>query len=92
MVGKEGDNFVCNPGDEKLNNSPLELIVSATEETITMLDGAAQEISEEELGRAISFAQKEILILIGFFRHIANVLKIEKATTKENNLNIQQNE
>ena len=92
MVGKEGDNFVCIPSDEKLNNSPLELIVSATEETITMLDGAAQEISEEELGRAISFAQKEILILIGFFRHIANVLKIEKATTKENNLNIQQNE
>ncbi|CAI2161593.1 15258_t:CDS:2 [Funneliformis geosporum] len=78
MVGKEGDNFVCNPSDEKLNDSPLELIVSATEETITMLDGAAQEISEKELEKAISFAQKEILILIGFFRHIANVLKIEK--------------
>ncbi|CAG8550596.1 5515_t:CDS:2, partial [Paraglomus occultum] len=94
MIGKEKDNFVCNPGSEALNNSPLELIVSATEEKIVMLDGAAREISEEELEKAISFAQREILILIGFFRHIANVLKTEEKKTinKENGLDILQDE
>lgn len=94
VIGKEKDNFICNPSSEKLSHSPLELIVSATEERITMLDGAAQEISEEELEKAISFAQKEILVLIGFFRHIANVLKIKKETviSKESGLDIKQNE
>ena len=94
MIGKEGNSFVCNPGQEKLINSSLELIVSATEENITMLDGSAQEISEEELEKAISFAQKEILILIGFFRHIANALGIEKdkIVVKKNDLKIEKSE
>src|SRR3954451_1024292 len=39
MVGKVGNEFICNPNDEKLKASPLELIVSATEEKIVMLDG-----------------------------------------------------
>ena len=71
MVKKE-NNFICNPSNEKLNTSPFELIVSATEEKITMLEAGAQEISEKELEKAIEFAQKEIILLIGFFQHIAN--------------------
>lgn len=78
IIGKEADNFLCNPDSEKLNNSSLELIVSATEEKITMLDGSLNEISEEELEKAINFAQKEIIQLIGFFQHIANNLGIKK--------------
>ncbi|CAG8670452.1 3167_t:CDS:2, partial [Ambispora leptoticha] len=94
VIGKEKDNFICNPSSEQLNNSLFELIVSATEEKITMLDGAAQEISEKELEKAINFAQKEILVLIGFFRHIASVLEVKKEPmiTKEIDLDIQQNE
>lgn len=78
IIGKEGEKFICNPSNEKLNNSSLELIISATEGKITMLDGGAQEISEGELERAIEFAQKEIQLLIGFFQHIANSLKVKK--------------
>nr|CAG8441118.1 6552_t:CDS:2 [Entrophospora candida] len=64
IVGQSEDNFVCNPSNEKLNNSPLELIVSATEEKIVMLESGAQEISSEELAKAIEFAHREIQLLI----------------------------
>ena len=66
---------MCN---NKLDNSPLELIVSATEEKITMLEAGAQEISENDLEQAISFAHQEIQILIGFFQHITNSLGVKK--------------
>jgi len=85
IIGQEDENFLCNPNSEKLNNSPLELIVSATEEKIVMLEAGAQEIKEEELEKAIQLAQKEIQVLIGFFQYIAKSLGIkkEKQITKE---------
>ena len=81
---REENNFICHPSSEKLNASPLKLIVSATEEKITMLEASAQEINEEGLEKAIEFAHKEIQLLIGFFQHIATSLgvKKEKLVTK----------
>ena len=61
-----------------MDNSSLELIVSATEVKITMLEAGAQEISEKELEQAIEFAHQEIKLLTGFFQHIANSLGIKK--------------
>ncbi|CAG8724303.1 4130_t:CDS:2, partial [Ambispora leptoticha] len=78
IVGKDEKGFICNPSDEKLDNSPLELIVSATEKKITMMEAGAHEISEAELEKAISFAHQEIQLLIGFFQHIANSLGVKK--------------
>jgi polyribonucleotide nucleotidyltransferase len=78
IVGQKEKEFVCNPSNEKLDNSPLELIVSATEEKITMLEAGAQEISETELEKAIEFAHQEIQLLIGFFQHIARSLGVKK--------------
>jgi len=85
MVGQKEKEFICNPSNEKLENSSLELIVSATEEKVTMLEVGAQEISEIELEKAIEFAHQEIQLLIGFFQHIANSLgvKKEKVETKQ---------
>jgi len=88
IVGKPEGNFICNPSNEKLSNSPLELIVSATEEKIVMLESGAQEVSNEELRKAIEFAHREIHLLIGFFQHIANSLGIKKGETeKKENFN-----
>ncbi|CAG8742970.1 25190_t:CDS:1, partial [Racocetra persica] len=78
IVGQEEKKFISNPSREKLDNSPLELIVSATEEKIAMLEAGAQEISETELTQAITFAHQEIKVLIGFFQHIANSLGVKK--------------
>ncbi|CAG8472150.1 2687_t:CDS:2 [Scutellospora calospora] len=78
IIGQEEKDFIGNPSKEKLVNSPLELIVSATEEKITMLEAGTQEISEAELAQAIAFAQQKIQILIGFFQHIASSLGVKK--------------
>ncbi|CAG8511244.1 7135_t:CDS:2 [Ambispora gerdemannii] len=78
IVGQEEKDFVCNPSSDKLNSSPLELIVSATEEKVTMLEARAQEIRETELEKAIAFAHQKIQTLIGFFQHIASSLGVKK--------------
>jgi polyribonucleotide nucleotidyltransferase len=78
IVGLEEESFICNPNNEKLKISPLELITSATEEKINMIEVRAQEIDEEKLEKAISFAHQEAKVLIGFFEHIANSLGIKK--------------
>lgn len=78
IISQEGKHFICNPSQEKLESSSLELIVSATEEKITMLEVGAREISEAELAQAITFAHQEIQVLIGFFQHIVNSLGIKK--------------
>ena len=83
IVGQEEKKFICNPNNEKMDNSPLELIVSATEEKITMLEAGAHEINEKELEQAIEFAHQEIKLLIGFFQHIANSLGVKKEKTEK---------
>ncbi|CAH1760673.1 11656_t:CDS:2 [Entrophospora sp. SA101] len=89
IVGGKDGNFIVNPSSEKLNNSSLELIVSASEKNITMLEAGASEISEKELEKAIELAQKEIQLLIGFFQHIASSLGVrkEKNSTKKEEKN-----
>ncbi|MCE8163728.1 MAG: polyribonucleotide nucleotidyltransferase [Candidatus Moeniiplasma glomeromycotorum] len=82
IVGKEKGKLVCNPSREVLDRSPLELIVSASEEKIVMLEAGGQEISEIELLGAIDFAQQEIKLLIGFFQQIVNSLGIKKKTAE----------
>jgi polyribonucleotide nucleotidyltransferase len=89
-VGQVGDTFLVNPNQEKPTNSPLELIVSGSEEKITMLEAKAQELSENKLSQAIAFAQQEIRLLIGFFRQMAKNFRGEKKQiapkkVKENN-------
>jgi polyribonucleotide nucleotidyltransferase len=68
----------------------LELIVSATEEKITMLEVEAHEVTTERLAKSIELAHQEIRYLIGFFQYIANELgtkkknlELEKKTEKE---------
>jgi polyribonucleotide nucleotidyltransferase len=82
IVGLEEDSFICNPNNEKLKISQLELIISATEEKINMIEVRAQEIDEEKLEKAISFAHQENKVLIGFFEHIANSLGVKKKKIK----------
>ena len=87
IVGEQEEKLTCNFKIE----SPLELIVSATEKKVVMLEVGSAEISEEKLEKAIELAHQEICYLISFFQHIANSLGVrnkklgerEKAETTE---------
>jgi polyribonucleotide nucleotidyltransferase len=56
----EEGNFVVNPEEEWLLESPLDLVVSGSEEAILMVEAGANEISEAEILDALDIAHEEI--------------------------------
>ena len=55
-VGRVDGQFIAFPGRDQLDNSDLDLIVAGTEEAVTMIEGFAREMSEDDMAAAISFA------------------------------------
>ena len=53
-----------NPGYEDLKRADLDIMVGATKDSIVMVEGEMQEISEEEMLEAIQFAHDEIKVQI----------------------------
>jgi len=59
-VGRVNGEFVLNPTREERTQSNFNLVVSGTEHAITMLEGTAAEVSEDDLLQAIIFSQGPI--------------------------------
>ena len=59
-VAKIEDKFVVNPTFKELENAELEFLVSGSEDSITMVEGEAKEVSEEIMLEAIEFSHIEI--------------------------------
>jgi polyribonucleotide nucleotidyltransferase len=55
-VGRIDGQFVINPTFSELVKSDMDMIVAGTEDSIVMVEGEAQEISEADLLRALEFA------------------------------------
>jgi len=63
-VGRVDEKFIVNPTHEEVNNSDMELLVAGTEDSIMMVEGESNEVSEEELLDALKFAQSEIIKIV----------------------------
>ena len=61
-VAKVGDSYVINPTPAELKVAKLEIIVGATEANVTMVEGEANECSEDELIEAIKVAHSAIKV------------------------------
>jgi len=59
-VGLVGGEFVANPTFQELDESELDLVVVGCGDKIIMMEGAAKELPEEKIEKAIDFAQKHI--------------------------------
>ena len=59
-VGKVDGKLVLNPSIEAWENSTIELVLAASKDAILMVEGEADEVSEEEMMEALMFGQKEI--------------------------------
>ena len=60
-IGEDAEgNFVVNPDEEWLLESPLDLIVAGTEDAILMVEAGADEITEAEILDALDIAHAEI--------------------------------
>jgi polyribonucleotide nucleotidyltransferase len=67
----EEGNFVVNPEEEWLLESPLDLVVSGTDEAILMVEAGANEISEAEILDALDIAHGEIKKICAAQRELA---------------------
>ena len=84
-VGQIENEFVLSPTRLQLEDCSLELVVSGNKETIVMVEGEADEVSEAVVVDALKFAQNHIVEIIGLQEELASSLtvnKIEESTVE----------
>jgi polyribonucleotide nucleotidyltransferase len=87
-VGRIGGELVVFPTHTQLEDSDLDLIISGTREAITMIEGFAREMGEDDMARAIVFAHEhvvKVIDLIEEFREKAGLGKKELPPAREPN-------
>lgn len=77
-VGMLNDEFVINPTREQMETSTLELIVSGNENTIVMVEGEAEIISEDALVDALKFAHVSIKDIIDLQKKLIEAVDVAK--------------
>jgi polyribonucleotide nucleotidyltransferase len=63
-LGRIGNELIVMPNHSQLEESDLDLIVSGTRDAITMIEGFAREMSEENMVQAILFAHEQIVKIV----------------------------
>jgi polyribonucleotide nucleotidyltransferase len=63
-VARVNGQFVSMPSLVDLEESDLDLIVAGTRKAVTMIEGFAREMSEEDMLAAIEFAQSQIVLVV----------------------------
>jgi len=69
-VGLVDGRYVVNPTFAELEASRLNLVVAGTEDAIVMVEGGANEVSEEEMQRALAIATEEARKVIALIREL----------------------
>ncbi|QTA38953.1 polyribonucleotide nucleotidyltransferase [Thermosipho ferrireducens] len=82
-VGYVDGEFVIFPTETQLEKSKLDIVVAGSEEAITMVEGEAKEISEEEMVRALMVAHEAIKKIVDFEKEILKEFDVEKITIEE---------
>ncbi len=71
VIKKNGEFFI-NPSISDFSESDLNMVISGTEDAILMLEGLANEISEEDFITAIEIGWNEIKKMLGILKEIIN--------------------
>ena len=61
-VARVDGNFIINPSREVLVKADMDLMVGASEDSVMMVEGEMDEVSEEEMTEAIKFAHEAIKV------------------------------
>lgn len=81
-VGRINGEFVANPTNLEMQASDMDLIVAGTHKNIVMIEGEANEISNEDMMAALTFAQKVIADLVELQNEFVNPMNITKREVK----------
>ena len=63
-IGRVGGEWLVNPTFQQLEESDLDVVVAGTADSITMVEGAALELTEDEVAQGLEVAQRAISELI----------------------------
>ncbi|MBO8160199.1 MAG: polyribonucleotide nucleotidyltransferase [Thermosipho sp. (in: Bacteria)] len=86
-LGYVDDEFIVFPTEEQLEKSKLDIVVAGSKDAITMVEGEAKEISEEEMVKALMVAHSAIKEIIEFEEEILKEFSIEKMEIEEPKVN-----
>ncbi len=77
-VGRTNGEFILNPVNGELSGGVLDLLVSGTEDKINMIECGSKEVPEDEMIKAIKFAQQAIKTIASFISGIQKEIGKEK--------------
>ncbi len=63
-IGRVGGEFVVNPTHSQREESDLDLVYVGNKNDVIMIEGAANELGEEEFKKALRFAQSQVQLLV----------------------------
>ncbi len=63
-IGRIGGEFVVNPTHSQREESDLDLVYVGNKTDVIMIEGAANELDEEEFKKALRFAQEQVQLLV----------------------------
>ena len=75
--------FVAFPTQDQLEESDMDVIISATDDMITMIEGFAREVPEDEMLEALVFGHDICREVIGLMRELSEKANVEKAPFEE---------
>ena len=75
-IGRINGEFVVNPTIQEREQSDLDLVVSGTEEALTMVEAGASELSEQEMLDALNLAKEEISKICKFIKALPTKEKL----------------
>ncbi len=77
-IAKNKGEFIANPTIAQQAESPIDWVVSGTEEEILMIEGNADALSEEEMMKVFAFAQEKIATYCAFQKKFLKQAKSEE--------------
>ncbi len=80
-VARVDGEFVINPSYEQLERADIDMMIGASEDSVAMVEGEMDEVSEEEMADAIKFAHEAIKVQCEAQRRLAEA--VGKKETRE---------
>jgi polyribonucleotide nucleotidyltransferase len=77
-IGRINNDFVVMPNHYQLEESDLDMIVSGTRDAITMIEGFAREMSEENMVEAILYAHRHIVEVVDMIEELRKQAGLEE--------------
>ncbi len=77
-IGRVNGQFVAFPTQEQLEESDMDIIVSGTKSAVTMIEGFAREVPDDDMLAAIEFAHEIVRQVVELQEELASRVNIQK--------------